>query len=532
MAAAKPSRGTLSRLTHDLKELKENPIIGANAEPLEDNLTVWYAIVMGASGSPYEGIPIRVVLEFPSDYPNSAPKAFFETFIAYEHGATFYDNGRLAVCLNIFGNFGHVHTEWKDAEGEGWSPAYSVSSILVAMQGLMLSDMFSTQPADIERTKKEASAFKCPITGHDGSAAAKFFPRVSTQEDPVDQAAKGIAGASIARDALQDHYICYVTKATRAAGAVLGYGIHVERGISCTSPCEYLSKEAFDAGTRQSSLKKPFEFWLPILISEADWPVCKPLFLAAIDSIAAQMSAGKRPAARFEHVLKICASVLSNLVVEVMNNRNNLSANDKFIDGYFALYRLLAQYARDEPALCRHVDEQLKQFGTNPDKRVKAVVPNLGEFLVNLLISQYTWGHIAQAFVQESDARNVFWYGVGNRQNPPSYPELIDPRNKDDRRRCEKTFAASEIGRHLIMFQVRFCQVAKSLTAEVLESNRGLAPQELRGALKSMYGDILKVGNWEGYIRWLGGKYAGDEARRQQLIAAVGRSLEAGYHKK
>src|SRR5437868_9385439 len=127
----------VKRLTQDLLQLKKEPIIGVNVEPSNNDIKKWYGIVMGM-GNLYENIPIRFALEFDQNYPNSPLKAFFETDVKYNGGASYRDSsGRLVVCLNIFGNFHHVHTEWKQQQ-EGWSPAYSISSLSIAMQGLMM----------------------------------------------------------------------------------------------------------------------------------------------------------------------------------------------------------------------------------------------------------------------------------------------------------------------------------------------------------------------------------------------------------
>merc|ERR1712168_736901 len=43
----------------------------------------------------------------------------------------------MVLCLDILGNFSHVHTEWKNEVGSGWSPAYNVTSLLVNLQATL-----------------------------------------------------------------------------------------------------------------------------------------------------------------------------------------------------------------------------------------------------------------------------------------------------------------------------------------------------------------------------------------------------------
>eukprot|EP00662_Eupelagonemidae_sp_cell21_P030989 gene30988-28951_t len=92
--------------------LDRNPIAGANAAPVDGNILVWHA-------------------NFPADYPVAPPHAFFVTD----------SKGRTAVCLDLFGNFKQIHTEWgKDGQASGWSSSYDVSTILVNMQAMLCSD--------------------------------------------------------------------------------------------------------------------------------------------------------------------------------------------------------------------------------------------------------------------------------------------------------------------------------------------------------------------------------------------------------
>lgn len=266
----------IKRLQQDLKRLKEEPIVGAMAQPANDkDIMVRNGIVVGTEGTSLAGIPIRFCLEFPNDYPNAPPKAFFETEIFYQNGLQMRDaKGRITVCLNIFGNFAHIHTEWK-SEAAGWSPAYTVSTILVSMQGLVMTNMLSNRPSDVERMISSALKFKCEETGHDGSDSSKWFPQVIT--DPAVAAeliAKHRKENPNSNTPLGTFYICYFNGQLNASNSTVGYGVHVENpknGI-LSSPCEYLSEESFtDGKVRKSSTNKPFEHWLPILIRSEDW---------------------------------------------------------------------------------------------------------------------------------------------------------------------------------------------------------------------------------------------------------------------
>ena len=128
----------------------------------------------------------------------------------------------------------------------------------------------------------------------------------------------------------------------------IGYGINIDnpRIGMLSSPCEYLTLDAFNKGVRKSSTNKQFDYWLPILIKSDDWKNIHEEFINRINKICQIISLDK--ADLHAKVFKICSSIMNTLVVEIMNNKNNISMNDKFIDGYFAIYRLLKMFSVNE----------------------------------------------------------------------------------------------------------------------------------------------------------------------------------------
>jgi len=86
--------------------------------------------------------------------------------------------------------------------------------------------------------------------------------------------------------------------------------------------------------------------------------------------------------------------------------------------------------------------------------RLKDNVPNLGEFLVLLAISEtYSWDDLKFAFLCECFDRNVRWV-------LKKYPQLVEigALSVPEEERILKTFDASIVSLRLIMFQVYFMQ--------------------------------------------------------------------------
>lgn len=74
--------------------------------------------------------PLHLKIRFPADYPQGAPSVGFScSDFGYTDGAVYVDKdrdshfyGKLIICLDILGNFAHVHGEWASTASSGWSP--------------------------------------------------------------------------------------------------------------------------------------------------------------------------------------------------------------------------------------------------------------------------------------------------------------------------------------------------------------------------------------------------------------------------
>ena len=519
------------RLMSEWMALRHNPLIGGNAAPVGDDLFRWKLIVVGPA--PYD-FPIRIELVYPEDYPVTAPKAFFETPIMYTGGATLKVDGRLAVCLNIFGNFAFIHTEWKD-ESAGWTPGYTIETIIVSLQGLLMDSMLSQERRDVDIARRAALAAHCSVTGHIGSDRTKWFPKVAMTADEVRAMSEAPAGDAVGAAAcpavVDPVYVCYVTK---TSPDVLGFGINLDnpRSAIFSSPCEYMGLDAFDGmGVRRSSLNKPLMFWLPMMTPMA--PTYGAIEAELHRRLSAIMAEARIVAPRelspqdqrAVSGMQIITSVMSTLVVEIMNAKNNLSANDKFVGGYFAFLALLRGIARRHPCVVQIADKRLSDFIGNPSHRSKQSVPNLGDFLLLLAVSShYTWADLSDAFVQECDARNVFWYLVGNRQSPGTLGGLRDEKAPD---RAALVFSATAVSRGLVCYQVQFIKLAAVLSGggDFVE-----VPEAVKDCVKGIYSSVTGMRTWKEHMAWLGMPWLGDEHRSKQLVAAMRQSAAARYH--
>lgn len=153
------------RLLRDLAEVQREPSELVSALPLENDLFEWHANLRPSSG-PLAGIVFHVRIIFPTNYPDSPPNLKFpmREIPSFVH-PNLYPFG---LCLDILSSFIGSHDQHA-----GWSPAYSVRTLLLQLQSFLFE--FDSAPQDhggnyscnqytkksIAAVRAEAAAFKC-----------------------------------------------------------------------------------------------------------------------------------------------------------------------------------------------------------------------------------------------------------------------------------------------------------------------------------------------------------------------------------
>merc|ERR1719436_215926 len=156
------------RLLADLKRLQEEPVPLAAAQPCDDkDLTLWDGVIGAEMEVTHFGcvtVPLHFLIDFPFDYPQSAPNIGFSFEFVYRGGAEYtMPDGRLkgkkVICLDVLGNFGKIHSEWKNSVGSGWTPAYTVTTLLVQLQSVLCDLGKNMSQAERDRTYQSAVRF-------------------------------------------------------------------------------------------------------------------------------------------------------------------------------------------------------------------------------------------------------------------------------------------------------------------------------------------------------------------------------------
>ena len=108
----------LRRLQKELSDLKKNPNTNCSAQPYDNNLFHWRALIFGPEGTPYSDGIFHLDILFPTEYPFKPPKIHFINKVYHPN-----INSVGSICLVILKN--------------NWSPALTISKVLISICSLL-----------------------------------------------------------------------------------------------------------------------------------------------------------------------------------------------------------------------------------------------------------------------------------------------------------------------------------------------------------------------------------------------------------
>jgi len=116
------------RIMKDIKEFVDSPAHGIFYSMNESNMNEGAAMIIGPSGTPYEGGFYHIAVKLPENYPYEFPSMKFQTV---EQTGTvrihpnLYSDGN--ICISIINTW----------DGESWTPSQSIMSVLLTLQSLL-----------------------------------------------------------------------------------------------------------------------------------------------------------------------------------------------------------------------------------------------------------------------------------------------------------------------------------------------------------------------------------------------------------
>ncbi|XP_005990120.1 ubiquitin-conjugating enzyme E2 Z [Latimeria chalumnae] len=132
----KPSQQCILRIKRDIMSIYKEPPPGMFVVPDPHDMTKIHALITGPFDTPYEGGFFLFLFRCPPDYPIHPPRVKLMTTgnNTVRFNPNFYRNGK--VCLSILGTW----------TGPAWSPAQSISSVLISVQSLMTENPYHNEP--------------------------------------------------------------------------------------------------------------------------------------------------------------------------------------------------------------------------------------------------------------------------------------------------------------------------------------------------------------------------------------------------
>ncbi|XP_077391831.1 ubiquitin-conjugating enzyme E2 Z [Festucalex cinctus] len=132
----KTSQPAILRIKRDIMSIYKEPPPGMFVVPDPQDMTKIHALITGPFDTPYEGGFFLFLFRCPPDYPIHPPRVKLITTgqNTVRFNPNFYRNGK--VCLSILGTW----------TGPAWSPAQSISSVLISIQSLMTEKPYHNEP--------------------------------------------------------------------------------------------------------------------------------------------------------------------------------------------------------------------------------------------------------------------------------------------------------------------------------------------------------------------------------------------------
>lgn len=570
------------RLLADLKRLQEEPIPLASAQPCSDeDLTLWDGVIGVDMEITHFGrvtVPLHFLIDFPSDYPQTAPNIGFSFEFQYRGGAQYVmPDGRLkgkkVICLDVLGNFGSYHKEWKNSVGSGWSPAYTVTTLLVQLQSVLCdlgNDMSQKErdvtyqsairfsenhPAavlelldedDIREKRQQRRVFACTakiqrICREDltlSKRVQEFIDTTCVSDDSVvlerflvllaDVAKKGSGpnNTSLGPDTPVcsdvevevDRNICCFATGKLYTEALLGVGVARERRNLSTAG-ELLSKEAFDSGLRQNTDKSPFDFFLPVWINESHAASSEAWRETLKKSYVEIGRSAYGVTGEDDCIIEVFPRLINQMIVEVMRPDAAKSAAIATFEAMCNFWRTLRWLVDNHPTLLGRISSMLSKFVADEANRHKDNTPDLGVALVLFTVLQGHKGcptreEFIKAYADENSLRWVMWW-----QRSGARPEPMP------------VFQATQVSREICAFQLMVVEIVVSdanTTLQEIEKTNCKLPQRLEQLQVRWRQQKSSMNNWASYYACIGAPQPSFQSEAAWIGDCVSRAAAKG----
>lgn len=367
---------------------------------------------------------------------------------------------------------------------------------------------------------------------------------------------------------MQNYRCFYTLKSMREENVVIGVGIKTEvmdkrsrhkkmrvrnRVMDFKRPVlqrlhpsfDYMTFEAFDVHKVKTNVWKDcvFDSFLPLFINKTHGKKALPLAEQCITQMWKKEN--PRNSLTCERVLETLAKLMNTTIVNMNKCVDDVEVEEiqlfdsiKALEGYMAFHHLLLAFAMKYPKLVDIANQKIRDFcTTNEAVRDKEITPDVGELIVYLSISKYSWRQFFPAFAREVFDRNARWILA-------KYPGLRDVEG-DNLRSCirlTQSFLATQTGKRLAAFQCFFMnEIACPMELQGNDDKVKILFNEYNARLgKPVAGlaerlqvhsrKVLAMSNWFDYFTLVGFSAPSSVQLSDWLRQSISRSALKRYH--
>ncbi|CAM4814317.1 unnamed protein product [Rotaria magnacalcarata] len=451
----------------DLKDLDKLPISGLGVTcPDESDPFVLHCNVLINDG-PYHGVMIHLILHIPEDYPLTGPA------------------GNIAPGLEFNSRYhGHIHEDYRHDHilivnsvtfiyhFQKWAcfvPGYTLSTALLQIVTFFADPdlRFTPSAESIADLRRMVKNFTCKTCGH--SYANPNPSIVDYNEKKSDKQQTTEEELMKSKRELMEKLTCGVTKQNVIEDQIcLGYPLLVTRDnrgrLWPEIVLELISYDAYVAEIQKSGGEKldfyenlkfrsvtgaDYNHWLPLYINANHFRQGQTIIQ---NSISVIYNGTARGSARYDFMPNMALSVLTTLMnksaVRLFNGQMYESA--QAIEAYCHFLRLLMHFIDIFPALDSRINKIVEGFTTTLAGRNKKVVPDIGEFLIQIALStKYRFNDVKKYVYEEYFARQIYWIQKNSTIKNLSRITTVD---------LPEIFQAVKVSNHLLVFNLEMAE--------------------------------------------------------------------------
>ena len=578
----------IKRISRDLLEFNTSPIEGLGiCIPNDSTPFELRANILILDGI-YKDILLHLIMTIPENYPMKAPKMIIAPGQEFDHNfhhhvfPDFVTKG-FTICTDLLD-----HGFFEQGQETGWTPAYTLSTILMQMQIFFSKDHDLTHvPSEekIKNLKEQLKGFKVNIQTNNGIIVHSFenpYPKISKKEiakeitdnNKMDEEINTEKQKEISPEEILlkkrfalERLTCFLTKCNPEDGeSILGYPMNLKRDnfgrIQIVPILEVLSYEGymfqlmnnpdnvmdpkkFDSISLRTAMGCEYNYWFPMYTNERLYQKHRQHVLNAFSVLKFGIEGKSEYDFELSHILNIFPRLMNKMIVSIQQGVLFESINA--IEAYCHFLRFFIRLLEEFPILQKIIDRKVADVLKDSSRRNKKNLGDMGEFLILLAFSTGSFKNLEiwEVLITEYISRQFYWVidKVEKKQDffvkdghkmRKSYSDFF---THLDEKQMNEFYRASKISNNLLLFN--FCASEKFLSnrkvfVEKIEQNYGVIEEkEVQEFLKETNRLKETINSYKDLLSFVGLK---DYSKNQESLSyffqeAWKNSMEQMYNK-